>query len=330
MNSFWEALKDASEVVEYVSWVTASIFAIVAVLSIFLAFQFQMNITESGKLIWKLKETIRNKKVENFEIIKEEFLYVHSKVNIVSNIINITRRVIWGIIIVWSISCLSMLARYSVSENYGFNIIRLVLILMVSVIFIYYVVKFSRLIKVLSVTEAEKNRIFTQNDLFDSEKLISLNCNRNDIVALSKPSFHFLLMGENPYVELYIRQTTCFNNFKVALSINNDQSSIIVIGQIKSLSDNQTLAIDSSITRERINKFFSERVYIGADISISVLIGEEFSHYKGIVYDSFSSNNYHNQFVVNIGELITNSWSPPIRVIEALKNEKDKVSVYHF
>ncbi|MGR5973188.1 hypothetical protein ACT7CX_18535 [Bacillus cereus] len=50
-----------SDAVEYISWLTAAIFSVLAVFTIFLAHQYQSNTSESFKIIWKIKEAARKK-----------------------------------------------------------------------------------------------------------------------------------------------------------------------------------------------------------------------------------------------------------------------------
>ncbi|WP_426333199.1 hypothetical protein ACN9MH_21760 [Paenibacillus silvae] len=319
----WSLLVDASDVVEYVGWITASIFAIIAVFSIFLAFQFQVNVSDSGKLIGKMREVIKNRKVEDLTNVREEFISVNSKFVIVTNAVDITQRVIKFLIGIWSVSGLSVLASDSFSNVVGFNLIRFCLIASVTILFLYFVSKLSQIISDFSSTEAEKNQIHNQEDLCDIEKLIPMRVDITDIIYLSNPAFIFSTWGDEPYVEASIEQDVVFSNFNILLTIISDEAQIFIGASIKNPEKSTSIIISSVNDREKINQFLFECGFTSSDISITISTGNMLRHYMAQV-EVLNEDNYK----ITMGTQINNSWSPPSDKLDLLRQGQGFISVH--
>lgn len=319
----WSLLVDSSDVVEYVGWITASIFAIIAVFSIFLAFQFQVNVSDSGKLIGKMREVFKNRKIEDLINVREEFISVNSKFVIVTNAVDITQRVIKFLIGIWSVSGLSVLARESFSDDMRFNLIRFCLIASVTILFLYFVSKLSQIISDFSSTEAEKNQIHNQEDLCDIEKLIPMRIDITDIIYLSNPSFSFTTWGDEPYVESSIEQNVVFSNFNILLTIISEEAQIFIGASIKNPKKSTSVLFSSLNDREKINQFLFEHGFTSSDISITISAGDMLSHYMAQV-EVLNDDNYK----ISMGTEINNSWSPPSDKIDLLRQGQEFVSVH--
>ncbi|WP_339305304.1 hypothetical protein NST33_23555 [Paenibacillus sp. FSL L8-0435] len=319
----WSLLVDSSDVVEYVGWITASIFAIIAVFSIFLAFQFQVNVSDSGKLIGKMREVFKNRKIEDLINVREEFISVNSKFVIVTNAVDITQRVIKFLIGIWSVSGLSVLARESFSDDMGFNLIRFCLIASVTILFLYFVSKLSQIISDFSSTEAEKNQIYNQEDLCDIEKLIPMRIDVTDIIYLSNPAFSFSTWGDEPYVETSIEQNVVFSNFNILLTIISEEVQIFIGASIKNPKKSTSVLFSSLNDREKINQFLFEHGFTSSDISITISAGDILSHYMAQV-EVLNEDNYK----ISMGTEINNSWSPPSDKIDLLRQGQEFVSVH--
>lgn len=319
----WSLLVDSSDVVEYVGWITASIFAIIAVFSIFLAFQFQVNVSDSGKLIGKMREVIKNRKIEDLTNVREEFINVNYKFVIVTNAVNITQRVIKFLIGIWIVSGVSVLAKESFSDDVGFNLIRFGLIASVTTLFLYFVSRLSQIINDFSSTEAEKNQIHNQEDLCDIVKLIPMSIDITDIIYLSDPAFNFSTWGDEPYVETSIEQNVVFSNFNILLTIISDQVQIFIGASIKNPNKSTSVLFSSLNDREMINKFLFEYGFTSSDISITISVGDKLKHYVAQI-EVLDEDNYK----ISMGTEIINSWSPPSDKIDLLRQGKDFVLIY--
>lgn len=322
-SCIWSKIKAASEVVEYVSWVSASIFAVLAIFTIFLAYQFQTNVADSRKMIWNMREGLRKKNKEDLIAAREEFTFLQTKLDYITNSIQVVKDIIGYLIYIWVICGIAMMAEHSYSNEHGFNPLKLFLILSITALFVYFALELIKIIKRLSSAD-EENEVYTVGNIYSLQKLKSYNWVSKDIVNIMDPSFEFIISGDQPLSQVFIKQSVVFNEFGILLSIVSVDSTLYVGTYIDNENKKNLIEIEitSSSDRELLNRFMNEGQYMVADISLSILIGKEYLHYKAVSNSQLEGTlPFSIKFVID--EQIVNSWLPPRAVLDQFEKANE-------
>jgi hypothetical protein len=122
-------LHEAASAVEYVSWITAGIFAVLAVFTIFLAHQFQTNTSESVKIAWKIRQSIKEKQSDGLKELFQDFRYFSNIPKVITSSLGISKFIIYFLAYVWGFSGLAKIVEeIKEKENSTFPFFALLLI----------------------------------------------------------------------------------------------------------------------------------------------------------------------------------------------------------
>src|SRR5699024_10377285 len=115
-------LLDAGEVITYVSWLTGSIFAALAILTLFLAYQFQINTSALIKIISDLIDSSQNNDIKRFKSSIIAFDHHSKSPKVVKMAITTVRITILCFIPIWIISGIALAIQIEYKGSHGYPI----------------------------------------------------------------------------------------------------------------------------------------------------------------------------------------------------------------
>ncbi|EEK57830.1 TPA: hypothetical protein ACOQ31_004547 [Bacillus cereus] len=295
-----------SDAVEYISWLTAAIFSVLAVFTIFLAHQYQSNTSESFKIIWKIKEAARKKRKNDFAQLLEDFTYLSSIPNIVVKSIQTCQIVIYSLVSIWILSGISILVNKSFNKQGEFQYILFLLILSITFIFIFFSIRLLHIIKQITNEGNNELSIKNTNQLKNINKLYKLKYPIINIIEFDEITWNLNLINDEPYLDSYIKRDFGFNSCHVLLSISCNKSTIFL--GINLIDDNleQDLNLKQS-TKRKINRFFSENSMPTYKSYICYILNE-----KVISYTTEINLSGEGDYSFKIKD--KTSWEPPKQI----------------
>lgn len=276
-------LKLANETVEYTSWLTASIFSVLSVFTIFLSHQYHNHTAELEKLIWKMRDNIKRKEPIEFEQNVVDFEYLSKTPNILKKAVRTSTIVLIILIPVWGVSGLSRLI-YILDEDGTTHYLSLVLITIVTGLFIFFSIRLANILKQLSEPE-EANKISTIKDLLNAKNLFEKNFDIPNLFALNNTKWNFLLSGSSPYSKVKIDNEYGMYNYSLILYIDTISCEMYISTPIL-LQENGTLPKELQLDlteQERIDiqRFFFENTVNHMTITQAILLDGEYYFFKG-------------------------------------------------
>ncbi|WNB93424.1 hypothetical protein [Bacillus sp. NEB1478] len=249
----------AEETVEYTSWLTASIFSVLGVFTIFLSHQYQNHTSELTKLTWMMKNNVRKKDQDEFAQNIVDFEYYSKSPEVLLKAVVTSIIVLWGIVPIWFIAGLSKF--FLILANKGtVHFLSLVLILIVTAIFIFFSIRLIKILSKLSETEEEGTRILTVTDLFNAKNLAEKNFDLTNLLNMNNTTWSFLITGEEPYTQIQITSEYGIHNYSLLLYIESLEYEIYLSTPIPT-EHSSTLSnkVDMSLTEQQrvdIQRFF--------------------------------------------------------------------------
>lgn len=299
--------QNASTVVEYVSWITASIFAVLAVFTIFLAHQYETNTSQLFKISWEFKNAIKVEDKEKFKDLVQQFLYFSKNPTIVIETINSIKKVIYFLVCIWLLSCLSMISIYIVDSIGNFQIISYILIISSTFLFTYFSIKMLEIID--NLINKQNSNYFQINDakeIMDLSHLDSKGFDVETIIRLINPKWTIQILSSDPHIRVYYSDEIGFSNYHVLLTFFGKDKKIILGSYIDSNKNMKELEITSE--KPKLNIFFNEEKYKICDISMAIFVNNKTFTYK---LKNIQSKESDYPKKVEFGIEGIEEWTPP-------------------
>lgn len=193
----------ANETVEYTSWLTASIFSVLGVFTIFLSHQYQNHTSELKKLIWKMRNNVKRNDPSEFEQNVVDFEYFSKTPKVLMKAVRTSLIVLWTLVPIWIIAGLSTF--FSIlNEEGAVHYLSLVLTVIVTGLFIFFSIRLAIILNNLSDTEEEGTKILTVKELFNAKHLVEKNFDLPKLLVMNNTTWNFLLSGNAPYAKIKI------------------------------------------------------------------------------------------------------------------------------
>ncbi|TFD94316.1 hypothetical protein [Jeotgalibacillus sp. R-1-5s-1] len=273
----------ANETVEYTSWLTASIFSVLGVFTIFLSHQYQNHTSELKKLIWKMRNNIKKNDPIEFEQNVVDFEYFSKTPKVLKKAVQTSFIVLWVLIPIWTISGFSTL--FFILEKEGpIHYFSLILTIVVTSLFIFFSMRLAIILSSLSDTE-EGIEILTVKELFNAKNLVAKNFDLPKLLILNNTTWSFLISGDAPYAKVKIESAYGIYNCSILLVIKSIGHEVYISVPI-SPPTNETLTSELQINLEeqkRINlqRFFNESEINQMNVSQVLLIEDTYYYFKG-------------------------------------------------
>lgn len=257
---FWivTQLQEASDAVEYVSWITAGIFAVLAVFSIFLAHQFQTNTTESIKIIWKIRQSIKDKQTDGLKELFQDFRYFSNIPEVITASLGISKFIIYCLAVIWGVSGLSKIAgEINDPNNSTVPWLGLLLIAVSTVLFIGFSHK---LVKTISTITNEDNNALTFKNIEEIKSYKVLNKNKypiENVIFLDNLLWKFDILNDEPFLDTEIERNFGFSDFAIMVNITHPSFNVLLGTTITTINEKIEIEFTDQ-TKSTLNKIFSE------------------------------------------------------------------------
>ncbi|AIY78384.1 TPA: hypothetical protein ACLQU7_001505 [Bacillus tropicus] len=302
-----------SEAVEYISWLTAAIFSVLAVFTIFLAHQYQSNTSELFKIIWKIKEAAKKKEKNNFGQLLEDFNYLSGIPNVVVKSIQTCQIVIYSLVAIWIFSGISILVNKSFNKQGEFQYILFLLILSITIIFVFFSIRLLHIIKQITNEGNNELKIKDNKQLKDLNLLHELNYPVVEIIKFDNISWNLNIINDDPHLEAYVSRDYGFNNCHTLISIHCNKSTIYLGFNLNNEKLDHDLDLEPQI-KKRLNKFFTENNISTCRIHICYILNTHLFSYAAKV-DLPAEESYSFQITDET------SWNPPSTIKKRLLQE---------
>ncbi|MDZ4567231.1 hypothetical protein [Bacillus cereus] len=300
----------ASDAVEYISWLTAAIFSVLAVFTIFLAHQYQSNTSELFKIIWRIREAAKKEDQHSFKQLFEDYSYLSNIPNVVTKSIKICQTVIYSLVAIWSLSGLSILVDKSFNKEGQFQYILCLFILSITAVFIFFSIQLLNIIQQITNEGNNDLKIKNINELKNLNILHQLRYPMKEIIKFDNITWEFNVLHEDPYFSTFINREYGFNNCHVLINISR-RNSYIFLGTILDNDEVEQEFVLTTSAQKKINKFFVENNIEACEVYISYLIDSSIFSYKAKVDTDDETNHFFT--------LTENSiWSPPPQIKDEL------------
>ncbi|MFV2048487.1 hypothetical protein ACEWK1_14045 [Metabacillus sp. YM-086] len=191
----------SEETVEYTSWLTASIFSVLGVFTIFLSHQYQNHTSEMMKLIYNMKKNVEKENEAEFEQNVIDFEYLSKTPKVLLKAVRVSIIVLWFLTPVWLIAGASkfMVILESKGETHYLS---LILTFVVTGLFIFFSISLAHILSKLSSPEDNGVKILTPTDLFNAINLSDKNFDITKLMKLNNINWNFLITGTEPYTQI--------------------------------------------------------------------------------------------------------------------------------
>jgi hypothetical protein len=276
-------LKVAEETIEYTSWLTASIFSVLGVFTIFLSHQYQNHTSELIKLIWNMKNNVLKMDKAEFTQNILDFDFFSKTPKVLSQAVKTSKVVIWILIPVWSIACFSMICKISMFKGQK-HYLSMFLILVVTALFIFFSVKLLTILSKLSRTDEDGREITNVIELFNIKNLSIKNFNLNHFLVMDQVSWNFLILGEEPFTRVQVKSEYGVYNYLSLLYIDGLDHELYLSANIN-LKENNELPKENNLTldaqqRVDLSRYFSHADIAQARISMIISFDEHYLYFK--------------------------------------------------
>ncbi|MFD4706962.1 hypothetical protein ACFWM3_19125 [Gottfriedia sp. NPDC058432] len=206
----------ANETVEYTSWLTASIFSVLGVFTIFLSHQYQNHTSELTKLFWTMKNNVIKKDEDEFRQNIIDFEYLSKTPSVILNAVNTSLVILKILVPVWIISGISMTLTLLTKKG-QVHYLSMMLTLIVTGLFVFFSLKLADIISKLSDSEEEGVQLQNLTDLFNANNLIRKNFPIDIFFSMHTTSWVFLITGDSPFTQIRINNEHGLYNFSTLL-----------------------------------------------------------------------------------------------------------------
>lgn len=307
---FWIVLQlqDASDAVEYVSWITAGIFAVLAVFTIFLAHQFQTNTTESVKIAWKIRQSIKDKQTEGLSELFQDFRYFSNIPEVITSSLKVSKFIIYFLAAIWGVSGLSkIVGEINDVTNSSIPFLGILLIAVSTILFIVFSIKLVKTIK--KITKEDNNEIAFKNiEEIKSYPLLDVNgFNIENAIILDDFNWNLNILNDEPFLDTKIVRNFGFSHFAVMINIYHPSINVL-LGTTITVID-EIIEMDfREQTKSSLNRFFTEENLSICRYQLCFYISNKsYSYSLNPVIDS---NPFPSNIQLKLGEKIY--WEPPI------------------
>ncbi|KZR56929.1 hypothetical protein [Pseudobacillus badius] len=307
----------ASQSVEYVSWITASVFAVLAVFTIFLAHQYETNTTQMVRILWELKETLKKEEKNEFKNLMQQFSYFSKSPALIEKTIKATKRVITFLIFIWSISGLAMISANTRDEQGDFQVISFILIISITFLFIFFSFKMLEVVDELTSYGNSDLLVKSERELRDLPLLESKGFEAEKLIEFLSPQWIIHILPDDPYIKVQYRDELNFINYHVMISFIHRQKKVIFGTYIEASTSVHQFNLTSHF--RELNRFFNEEKYKIFDISLTLLINDKAYTYQ-VVCDNTEASNLPKKLIFKIDK--KEEWSPPQDAVNSLEEEK--------
>ncbi|MGG3181754.1 hypothetical protein ABEQ41_26295 [Priestia megaterium] len=306
-------LQWASNSVEYVSWITAGIFAVLAIFTIFLAHQYQTNTSESVKIVWKIRQGIKNKQKESLRELFQDFHYFSNIPEEIESSLNISIFIIRWLAGVWGVSGLAMIVNEIMEKHSSFPVLSILLLTVTTALFIGFSTKLINTIK--KVTSNENTGLAFKNieEIKNIQLLKEKDFRVDNIIELEDLKFHFEVFGEDPYIEASLKRKFGFTSFSLMLDISHSKFHFLLGIPINNMDEKIEITLKDE-TKEILNRIFTEYNLDLCSKHLCFLIGNDIHSYK--VKSVSKGEPFPTDIELEIAQ--KNLWEPPIPEKERL------------
>ena len=288
MNEVFVNIKNqlilANETVEYTSWLTASIFSVLGVFTIFLSHQYQNHTSELKKLIWKMRNNVKRNDPSEFEQNVVDFEYFSKTPKVLMKAVRTSLIVLCVLLPIWVVAGVSTF--FFILEKEGtIHYLSLFLTVIVTGLFIFFSIRLATILNSLSDTEEEGTKILTVKELFNAKNLVEKNFDMPKLLAMNNTTWNFLILGSEPYSKVKIDSEYGVYNYSSLLCIEATGYEVYISTPI-ALQENVTLPKELILTltaQQRINiqRFFSEVPVNQMTVSLVFFVKGTNYYFKG-------------------------------------------------
>ena len=302
----------ASDVIEYVSFLTAAIFSVLTFFSIFLAHQYTDNISRLRKLTGQFQEIINNTYKSELKPIINDIKYYSNMPSVVKDSIEHIKISIITLMIIWGASALALLAKEAYTDK-GVQVISIVLIISISILFIYFC---RNLIKVLdAIKNGENDNIIDEKSLLNLNELVSKELVKaEDVIHIEEISIE--INRDNINIELH--KNYDFHHYYIVLNISAKNGDHLMLGQFISNETNH-FRFEKSKSIHTYKRFIDNHPLTDCDTYFKFVVNGKDISYKGRVV---AERNTYKISVINECSF----WSLP----QEFKNKTDLNQPFDF
>lgn len=324
IDDFWDIilyfsnqLNNASVVVEYVSWLTASIFSVMGILTVFIIFQYQNFTTELQKITWRYKEII-NKGIPNINEIAEqidEFQYFSQKSSVVKDASHLVSILLNTLILLWVICGLAMLLKYSIVDG-KFQLISIVLVLITTLLFVSLSIGLLKMLR--KITDPTGGLNFKKSD--DLRDVTLLQDKEYDIENLFLMEFneiHLIINNFEPYLIVNFLRNIRYFKYQLLISLESEDVKVYFGTNIDQINGKR---VDFNISRsdqESLNRLLELTEMELFEVHVTILINNEIISYNAEI-NSSEVDDYPKYYKFRV--LTTEKWTPPNQIVHYFKD----------
>ncbi|MDP1421155.1 hypothetical protein Q8G35_22940 [Peribacillus simplex] len=315
----------ANETVEYTSWLTASIFSVLGVFTIFLSHQYQNHTSELKKLIWKMRNNVKREDPSEFEQNVVDFEYFSKTPKVLMKAIQTSIIVLWILVPIWFISGLSTF--FTILNKKGTtHYLSLFLTIIVTGLFIFFSIRLAIILNNLSDTEEEGTKILNIKELFNAKHLVEKNFDIPKLLKMNNTTWHFLLSGSEPYSKVKIESEYGVYNYSSLLYIEATGYEVYISTPI-ALQENGTLPKELNLTltdQQRINiqRFFYEVHVNQMTVSQVILVEGTYYCFKGQISregDLITVNVMEPRNNIDLPTEIEQDFKSNVQIVDVIK-----------
>lgn len=320
--------QDASSVIEYISWLTASIFSVLAVFTIFLAHQFQIHTSELIKVLWKLKEVTKEFDKENskgdFAQLLNDFKYFSKSPEVIEQSI-ITSRVVLNILIpIWILSGLSLSSKVGIESQTDYPVLSVILIVTITGLFIYFSLKLLDILDRLTKEGNDDIPIKTIEQLKDIKKLKDSGFQINNILQLEQLRLEIFINDEEPFASIRSLRNYGFYNFYILLTIECNRRVINIGFFIREENKQVKLEVQEK-EQEELNKFFEEKNISNAQSYFTIITDGVYYTFRAELQKPTEDGELPLEVEYILGEKV--NWSASRNILKRIEEFKQVISV---
>ncbi|MFD1675946.1 hypothetical protein [Alicyclobacillus fodiniaquatilis] len=313
----------SSPAVEYVSWLSGFMFMILSIITVFLAFQFQTNVSESKKITYLFREKVKQHcNTQDLLALISDYQYYKTPSIVFEGSLSLSRVLLVCLIVIWIASGIARTIKDSFTSETQVNIIAMVLDLSITILFVYLSTK---LIKILNGIENgdSKSTNSVLDDILDIQKLKKHGFELHGIINNANICWTITINGDDPTAVIYFNSEIQFHSYSLVLGIKTDQYTVYAgLPVQKKESETVTKYISLNKTeQDLLNSLLALRHSMSsADIFLWVLVD---AHW--FIFETQHTGDDINDLPKNI-QIRVNSNATKLKMIELPSLIQEKVS----
>jgi len=251
----------ASSAVEYVSWLSGFMFMILSIITVFLAFQFQSNVSESKKIIFKLREKIL-RRTEAAEIVTllEDFKYYATPSSIFEQSSSVSRVLLKFLIGIWVICGISRAIQDGYNTDTGVVWLGWILDVSITGLFVYLSLKLLQIIDNIDVIDEKKTKNQSSIiDVMNVPSLVNEGIPIDGVMTVSNIQWMLQFRAERPTTKIRVSREIAFDGYFAVLGLRSPQAHVYMGMSIENINESAGEAIQLAIgpsDQDELNKLF--------------------------------------------------------------------------